>query len=363
MKIGIDISQIIYEGTGVARFTRGLVQAIINNDTENNWVFLFSSLRGKLDDQIKRDINKKGFKLINCKLPPSLLSFIWNDLHILSPDFALGKLDWLITSDWTEPPSKIKKATIVHDLVYKRYPETVSNMIRTTQEKRIKWIKKETRLIFADSEATRKDLIELEGVAGEKIKVIYPGVEVVKPNKQQVEKTLKKYHLKKSFILTVGKIEPRKNIKRLLEAYHTINNKNVELVIVGPQGWDDESVNNLNNNVHYLGYISDTELYSLMSVCLVFVYPSIWEGFGYPAIEAMSLGAPICTSNSSSLVEIVNNNAVLFDPFKTQEIATSLNKLVNDFDLRKKLITNGKLISKEFNWKNYYNQLIKSLSL
>jgi len=363
MKIGIDISQIIYEGTGVARFTRGLVQTIINNDNENNWIFLFSSLRGRLDDQIKREIDKKGFKLINCKLPPFLLSFIWNDLHILSPDFALGKLDWLITSDWTDPPSKIKKATIVHDLVYKRYPETVSNMIRTTQEKRIKWVKKETRLIFADSEATKKDLIELEGVADKKIKVIYPGVEVVKPNKQQVEKTLNKYHLKKSFILTVGKIEPRKNIKRLLEAYYNLNNKNVDLVIVGPEGWDNKTVNNLSCGVHYLGYLSNIELYSLMSACLVFVYPSIWEGFGYPVIEAMSLGAPVCTSNNSSLAEIVNNNAVLFDPFKTEEIAISLNKLINDSDLKNRLILEGRTISSKFNWKNYYNQLIKSLSL
>ncbi len=364
MKIGIDISQIAYEGTGVARFTKGLVKAILDNDTENEWIFFFSSLRNRLDGEILSQIKKRGFKLIRWKFPPSLLSFLWNDLHILSPDFSLGKLDFFITSDWTEPPSKSKKATIVHDLVFKRYPETVDIKIIKTQNKRFRLIKNESRIILADSNATKKDLIEIGGIEQERIKVIYPGVDIQRPPLEEITGTLKKFDLQKPFILSVGKIEPRKNIKRLIEAYLMLDNRNIDLVLVGPKGWGDFNTITIKqygnrNNIHYLGLISDSELYSLMSSCFIFAYPSIWEGFGLPVAEAMKLGVPVCTSNTSSLKEIASGAAALFNPFSVKDISEVLKNLLTDENLRKKLISSGKSISKQFDWKNYYNLLIE----
>ncbi len=370
MKIGIDISQIVYQGTGVARFTEGLVKAILNNDKKNQWRFFFSSLRSELNKDLGEKILQKGHQLVKWKIPNTFLSFLWNDLHHLSKSFmtyfsCFNDLDWFITSDWTEPPLTIKKATVVHDLVYCRYPETLAKKIRKTQEKRLTLIKEESRLIFVDSKTTRDDLINFIKIDKKRVVVNSPGVDVTKPSKGQMKKTLNKYHLKKPFVLTVGKMEPRKNLGRLIEAFQKLNNRDIDLVVVGPKGWQE--VNNITikqyNNIKILGFIEDTELYSLYSSCLFFIYPSLWEGFGYPIIEAMKLAAPIACSNTSSLKEIADGAALFFDPFNVVQITQSINELTRNKSLRENLIIKGKEKAKIFSWKNYYNKLINLLEV
>lgn len=351
MRIGIDISQIVYKGTGVSRFTEGLVKAICEYDKKNEWVFFFSSLRQSLDSSIEKLINSKGWKIVKMKLPPAGLSIIWNDLHVLRIETITGKLDWFISSDWTEPPAKCKKATIVHDLVYLRYPETVDRLILKTQIKRMNWVSKESALILADSQATKDDLIELLNLDTKKIVVNYPGIEL--------KKVSKKIGNKKSFILTVGKIEPRKNINKLIEAFEEAKLKDIELLIIGPAGWDQNI--KTNKNVLFLGYVSDDELYALYSSCLFFIYPSIWEGFGYPVLEAMSFGAPVATSNTSSLKEIGENAALFFNPTKVSEIKKALIKLTTDRKLREELSLKGRKRAEGFTWKKYYDVMIKAL--
>ncbi|OGK14008.1 hypothetical protein A2859_00260 [Candidatus Roizmanbacteria bacterium RIFCSPHIGHO2_01_FULL_37_16b] len=371
MKIGIDISQIVYEGTGVSRFTHGLVSAILNYDKENEWVFFFSSLRRILDLNLEKKIIEKGHKLVKWKLPPTALAFLFNDLHkfskyLISSFYLLTSLDWFITSDWTEPPLPVKKATIVHDLVYLRYPETVDNKIVSTQKKRLSWVKKESEIVFADSYTTKKDLMDLLKVDSRKIIVNYPGIDVKKPTLEQINITLKKYNLKKPFILAVGKSEPRKNFRRLIEAFSKRNDHNLELVIVGPMGWDEKNIKyqsaSWRTNIKYLGLVSDTELFSLYSSCLFFVCPSIWEGFGYPVVEAMRLGVPLATSNTSSLSEITKDAAILFNPFNVNDIYKSMVALINDKNLRINLAKKGLEKSRIFTWKKYYNNMIAQLA-
>ncbi len=363
MKIGIDISQIVYEGTGVARFNYGLVEAILNYDQENHWVFFFSSLRRRLPLDLEKRITSKKHQLVKLKIPASLLSNLWNNLHFVTIDSFVGELDWFITSDWTEPPSKLRKATIVHDLTYLRYPQTVDKVIKVTQQKRLSWVKKESKLIFADSQATKHDLTSYLKVEEAKIVVNYPGVEIKKSSDRTLESTLKKFSLNKPFILTVGKLEPRKNLNRLVDAFAKLENKNIGLVIVGPKGWDtsiSRSAKKL-NNVKLLGYVDDSDLYNLYLSCLFFIYPSIWEGFGYPMVEAMKLGVPVTASNTSSMKEIGDGAALLFDPFKTEEIKNALEKMIGNENLRQKLIIAGKNRANLFSWQNYYEKMIKSL--
>lgn len=369
MNLAIDISQIVYKGTGVGRFTQGLTNTILDFDKPNNWTFFFSALRRKLDPEIENKIIQKGFKLIKWKLPPTLLSFFWNDLHsysgiLNSKILNLKSFDFFITSDWTEPALPVKKATIVHDLVYLKFPETVDQKILATQKKRLNWVKKESALIFADSESTKNDLIELLKIESKKIITNYPGVEIQKPSKEQINRTLKKYNLNKPFILTVGKLEPRKNIPKLIDAFYKLKNKNIDLVIVGPKGWDNKQYNNIainQSNIKLLGLISDEDLNSLYSSCLFFVYPSLWEGFGYPVVEAMKLGAPVATSKTSSLTEIAKDSALLFDPNDSDNIAAAINKLITADNLRKSLIKKGLEKSKIFTWRNYFTKMINEL--
>lgn len=360
MKLGIDISQIAYKGTGVARFTEGLIRAICHYDKKNSWVFLFYSLRLNLSEVLENLIKMSGHKLIKLKVPQTFLTMVWHDLHRFSIEKLTGKLDWFITSDWIEPPTKeLKKATIVHDLVYLRYPKTVDEKIRLQQEKRLNLVKKESKLIIADSEQTKKDIQEFLRVPAKKIKVIYPGVETEKIKKVDVSKTLKKIKLKKIFILTVGKIEPRKNIQKLIDAFNQLKIKGVELVVVGASGWGTRL--KPKKNVKLLGFITDQELAHLYNSCFFFIYPSIWEGFGYPVVEAMKYGAPVATSNTSSLKEIAENSALLFNPHKINEIKNSLRLLIKDEKLRLEFSKKGLERSKFFTWENYISNLIKIL--
>ncbi len=360
MKIGIDISQIAHRGSGVARFTEGLVKTICRYDKINKWTFVYYSLRLNLNQDLEEIIKKSGNKLIKLKVPQTFLSLVWNDLHRFSIEKIVGNLDWFITSDWIEPPTKeLKKATIVHDLVYFRYPETVDKKIALQQEKRLSLVKTESKLIIADSQQTKKDLQEFLKIPTKKIEVIYPGVEIEKINKKDIRDTLKKFKIKKKFILTVGKIEPRKNIQRLVEAFDQIKNKDLELVVIGAPGWGTKL--KPRRNVRLLGYVTDQELSHLYNSCYFFVYPSIWEGFGYPVIEAMKYGVAVATSNTSSLKEIAEGYALLFDPNKTGEIKKSLELLIGDKKLRLELSKKGLQRSKLFSWENYYKNLIRVL--
>ena len=356
MKIAIDISQIVYRGSGVSRFTDGLVRAICKYDDKNEWVFFFSSLRKSLDSSVKDVIRERGFRIIELKIPPTALSLVWNQLHILRIDQFIPVVDWVITSDWTEPPSRYKKATIVHDLVFKKYPETLSPLILKTQEQRLHWVQKESHVIFADSESTKNDLAELLTIDKGKVITNYPGIN------SYHESNIKKHEAQgaRPFILTVGKLEPRKNLGKLVKAFNSLNQAEVDLYIVGMNGLGNVAVEE-NPQIKLLGFVPDGKLVELYRTCLFFVLPSIYEGFGYPIAEAMSYGAPVATSNTSSLKEIANNSAVLFDPHDEDSIAKVLKELISKPNLRSSLSKKGRIRAKDFNWKKYYETLIKVL--
>ncbi len=361
MRIGIDISQIVYSGTGVARYTRGLVEAILKYENKHQWVFFFSSLRQTLPAKLKERIAQKNFVLKQYKIPPTLLSLLWNRWHFLNVEWLTGKLDWYISSDWTEPPvTNTRKATIIHDLAYLYYPQTVDWKILKTQQQRLIHVCRESDLIFADSNSTKKDIEHFLTLDKAKIQTVYPGVTVNIPEKTTVAKTLKKFGLKKQgFILSVGKLEPRKNLERLLEAYQKLNQSKYPLIIVGPKGWG--SLNLAGENVRVIGYVKDEELYSLYQTCLFFVYPSLYEGFGYPVLEAASMAAAIATSNQSSLQELGQNISLQFNPENVADISAKMRSLINDPDLRAGLGQKALVKSQEFTWKETYQQIINSL--
>lgn len=362
MKIGIDISQISYAGTGVARFTEGLVQTILEHDSMNTWIFFYSSLRNSLNLNLKKKIRLTKHKCIEYKLPPFILTLLWNTLHRIPIEAFLGKLDFFISSDWTEPPTMCKKMTVIHDLAFMRYPETVHPTILINQRKRLHWVIKESKFIIADSVATKNDLLRYFTYDKNHIYVIYPGVNENGSKNIDIRNILTKYRLNKPFIFTVGKIEPRKNLKRLLIAYNKLRTNQTlpDLVIAGQKGWEKESelLPLVTDRIHFLGHIPDTELASLYRSCLFFIYPSLWEGFGYPVIEAMKYNAPVATSNSSSLAEIANDSALLFDPLNVDSITNSMKQLIENKNLRLNLQKKGTIRAQDFTWKNYYQQLI-----
>lgn len=176
MKIGIDISQIVYPG-GVPQYLSQLVIHLLSSDKENEYVLFGSSFRQqeKLREfcQQFHDNPRVHLKLIS--LPPKLLDFIWNRLHIIPIEFFTGFLDIFLSSDWTQPPAKAKKATILYDLIVYQYPEEMAKEIVAVQKRRMKWVKKEVESIICISESTKKDAMKILDIAESRLHVVYPG--------------------------------------------------------------------------------------------------------------------------------------------------------------------------------------------
>src|SRR5581483_3194090 len=172
MKIGIDISQTAYKNTGVGNYLKNLVQTLVETDKNNEYILFFSSLRRN-----PPHFNlSKNAKIKRFRFPPTMLDFIWNKLHILSVEKLIGNLDVFITSDWTEPPSKAAKSTIIYYLVVYKTPKETSSKIINVQKRKLDWVKKESKLIFCISESTRRDIKEILKIPENKLKVLYPGI-------------------------------------------------------------------------------------------------------------------------------------------------------------------------------------------
>lgn len=178
MKIGIDISQLAYPNTGVAKYTESLVEAMLQSDDKNDYILFFSSLRGSLkNSKLTKQKFKANVTLKTFPFPPTLLDFVWNKLHIFPIELFLGNLDLFITSDWTEPPTKnAKKGTIIHDLIVYKMPNETDIKILSTQKRKLAWVKKETDIFLCNSEATQRDAVAILGISKDKTAVIYPGI-------------------------------------------------------------------------------------------------------------------------------------------------------------------------------------------
>lgn len=172
MRIGIDISQIAHEGTGVATYVRRMVEILLSVDTKNKYVLFGASLRKQ---RVFKEFANRA-TLVVIPIPPTVLNFLWNTLHIIPVETFTGPLDVFWSSDWTQPPlAHAKGVTTIHDLTPLKFPTEMSSIAKT-HAKRLSWVKKECVAIFCDSEATKKDVAELLGIHKSKLHVVYPGI-------------------------------------------------------------------------------------------------------------------------------------------------------------------------------------------
>jgi len=181
MVIGIDISQVVYKGTGVGTYVSEIVRSLIQQKPEYSYVLFGSSLRQR--EAIQTYINSvkrygRNIKSVILPLPPSLLHVIWNVLHIIPITWITGKLDVFWSSDWTQPPlEKCVGITTIHDLSFLLYPKSFTRKIITVQKKRLYWAKRECRMFLCDSHATKKDVIKYLQIPDNKCIVVYPGLQ------------------------------------------------------------------------------------------------------------------------------------------------------------------------------------------
>jgi glycosyltransferase involved in cell wall biosynthesis len=222
----------------------------------------------------------------------------------------------------------------------------------------------------AISQTTKNDLIELMNIPPEKIRVIYDGVSPsfrLIDDQVHLARVASKYSLPNQFLLFVGLFGPRKNIAGILQAYAILKKKHHashHLVMVGERGWryrtDLELVQRLGleNDVVFPGFVEDEDLPAVYNLADVFIFPSLYEGFGLPVLEAMACGTPVVTSNLSALPEVVGTSGVLVDPRDPEEIALGVHRLLSNSKLASSLVKAGLERSSHFTWENAAEQLM-----
>lgn len=354
MKIGIDISPIIYE-TGVSWYTRNLVKALLKIDKTDEFVLFGGSLR-RINELRNYDTGMHGNSVIKIfPVPPTIADYIWNRLHILPIEWLIGDVNVFHSSDWTQPPSRAYKVTTIHDLVPLRFPEISHPKIVAAHKARLRWVKKEVDKIIAVSEFTKKEIIELLDINPNRIVVIHeaPDSDMKQIGKERVEGTKKRFGIDGNYLLVVG-ADPRKNIPAIIQAYSKVRQHmtGLNLVIVG-RPWKEIPKT---PGVIVLGHVERQDLVALYSGAQALVYASLYEGFGLPILEAMQVGCPVVTSNISSMPEVAGDAAVLVNPQVEKEIADGIEKVISD---RKKWVERGKKHVKQFSWEKTAKQTLK----
>lgn len=352
MKITIDVSQMAYEWTGVGRYTFELVKALLRLSTKHEFT-LWAGVRKQrfYFESLQKTEPWNRATWIYSHLSPKLAGVLFNysPLHL---EYLSGPTDLIHLSDWTAPVTRVPTVTTVHDLAFIKYPETVDPLIRHTQSVRLSRIVSHGNHIIADSLSTKNDLIEKYHLNASQIDVVYPGIShsYLPASLTEIDRVKKKYSLPSHFILSLGTQEPRKNLERLVEATKDLT---YPLVIAGKYGWGKK----LDSPAHVkvLGFVDEKDLPALYSSATVFCYPSLYEGFGFPVLEAMACGVPVVTSNVSSLPEVAGTAAILVDPLSLGSIRSGIEQAITT---REKMIKKGIQQAKKFNWDKTARQVL-----
>lgn len=344
MKIGIDISQIIY-GTGVSVYTKNLVKNLLEIDKDNEYVFFGGSLRRKKEFKKFTDTLNGNFTTRFFRFPPSLADFFWNRLHFPKVETFVGKVDVFHSSDWAEAPSKAFNVTTVHDLTPFKFPKLTPSKVLAVHKRKIGRALASVDRVIVPSNSTKDDLVKL-GFEKDRIRVIYEAASPVYKRKAQdeVKKLKRKYKITKGYLLAVG-TSPRKNLNMVIKAYERVRaGHSLKLIVVGGHSDKEE----YKRGIRFVGHVNEDELATLYSGAEALVYPSFYEGFGLPIIEAFSCGCPVVASNNSSIPEVAGDAAVLVDPANINSVVKGIEKALKEKQtLRKK----GLKRAKDFSWK------------
>jgi glycosyltransferase involved in cell wall biosynthesis len=367
LRIGIDYTAAAHQRAGIGRYARGLVGALAELDADDQFVLLVAG-RGAPQAPGERWQHSAAvpdnFHIRNLPLSERMWTIIWHRLRLPLPvDLFTGPVDVFHSPDYVLPHVRHGKAVVtIHDLSFLRYPEGAEPKLRRYLAKAVPRAVGRAELVLADSENTRNDIIELLGTSPEKVEVLHPGVDgTFRPVKEDrlLSAARSAYGLDFPFILAVGTLEPRKNHVLLLDAYavlREISDVPHKLAIAGGKGWLYEGVFrrveelSLERDVVFLGFVPEDDLPALYSLADVFVFPSVYEGFGLPPLEAMACGTPVVASRSSSLPEVVGDAGLMVPPDDPTALAGTIRKLLNDQELRQDLIERGVSQALKFTW-------------
>lgn len=367
-RIALDYTPALKQTGGIGRYVRELAGALAKvGDSEAYRLFAAGVNRADLPAPPGENFSWKPTRITS-----KWLARIWHRARIPLPiETFTGAIDLFHATDFVLPPTRARTRTLltVHDLSFVRVPSAASPPLKAYLDAVVPSSVAAADHILADSEATKADLIELYKTCESKITVLYSGVN---PRFRRVvdcerrAETLRKYKLDKvNYILSVGTVQPRKNYSRVVEALAALRETGVALhyAIAGGSGWLQDELRQtvarrgMSDYVHMLGLVEDSDLPALYSGARMLVMASLYEGFGLPLLEAMACGAPVLTSNLSSLPEVGGGAALLVDPRDTDAISDAILKLETDDARRSQLIEAGYRQANKFSWERAGRQL------
>lgn len=360
MNIGIDTQSVTLQATGIGYYTQNLIREYASLKNNGITFHYYKHLE-------KEELN-------------TLERLQWENI-LLGRQIKKERIDILHVPGFAGPykKGKFKKVTTVHDLIGMIHPQNLSLFSRFYWQKWLPACVRTSDFIIADSENTKNDIIKFLHIPEDKIKVIYLAASSkFRPIEKSVreEEILKQYGIASNYILNVGTIEPRKNISLLIEGFwqylQVSQKKDIILVIAGKKGWDYQKCLHkvlelkASDYVMFCDYVKEEDLPVLYNFCEAFVYPSAYEGFGLPVLEAMSCAAPVICSNNSSLPEITPEETLYIDPNNIDSISDALSKILEDNNFKEKMRLDCFNYSKKFSWQktaletlNVYKNVLK----
>jgi glycosyltransferase involved in cell wall biosynthesis len=382
LRIGIDYTAAAWLGAGIGRYTRELVHELIARGDTYTYTLFYAA--GGIDADSPYIANLRRMcdahahvRAVPIPLSPRRLTQVWQRARVPLPlELFTGPLDLVHAPDFVLPPTRARTILTIHDLSFLIYPEFAApGMVRYLSSAVPRSLRR-ADAILSDSVATSQDLERLLGIDPARITLVYPGVS---PRFQPLPAhatapVRQRLGLPEHFILFVSTLEPRKNLVRLIEAFaqlhaqpdpsHAATLADLSLVIAGRRGWLYEDIFaaierlGLGPRVCLLDFVHDNDLPSLYNLACAFAYPSIYEGFGLPALEALACGTPVLTADNSSLPEVVGDAALLAPAEDVGAIAAGLARLVTDQTLRSQLRAAGPLRAQQYTWPQAAEQVL-----
>lgn len=370
-QIGIDVTSALTQGGGIGRYTRELVRALDTLESDNQYK-LFSARQP--DSSPVPDPLPGGASIdYRCAfLSERWLYRLWYRLRLPVPvQLFTGQLDLFHSPDFVLPPvyGNIPTLLTVHDLSFIHFPDTFPSALVNYLNRIVPWSVARASHVLADSVSTKNDLIEYFAVSDKKITVLYSGVSsdyrpVEDPS--MLRNVQQRYGLDGDpYVLSVGTIQPRKNYQMLIRAFASIADQHAHnLAIAGGKGWlEDEmmaeaALQGIADRVRFLGFVADEHLPALYSGASLFVFPSLYEGFGLPVLEAMACGIPAIVSNSSSLPEVGGKASLQLPPESPEAWANGINTVLQDKKIAARMIAAGFAQAQKFSWQQAAHKLL-----
>jgi len=369
MKIAIDANRAIVESAGIGRYTFDVIDEILEIDHENEYLLVFThwNTDPEKERRVKHLTRSGKIDSVHLRLPGKLKSLLWG---VRLPWFK----KYLKGSDVLFAPSffeanlglKIPQVTTMHDMSFVLFPDQRGRASAKFLESRAKNVCQISKTIIADSLATKKDVEKIYKIPSDKIEVVWLGRREFTKIADKLPNGLKK----DSYILATGTVEPRKNLVGLFNAYAMLSAElqaKYPLVIAGAKGWNTGEIFEtleklkLSDKVIFLGFVEDEVLAKVYRDCLFFIYPSFYEGFGLPILEALSFKKAVITSGVSSMPEVAGDAALLVDPNDAKSIYNGIFKLIMDPKVRGSLEAKALEQANRFSWKKTAKRTLEIL--